>query len=41
MKVLIVDDHPIVHSGLRRLISVEPDAHIREAKTAKEALASF
>jgi two-component system, NarL family, invasion response regulator UvrY len=41
MKVLIVDDHPIVHAGLRRLISVEPEAQIREAATAKEALASF
>ena len=41
MKVLIVDDHPIVHAGLRRLIAIEPDAEIREAMTAKEALASF
>jgi two-component system, NarL family, invasion response regulator UvrY len=41
MKVLIVDDHPIVHAGLRRLIAVEPDAQIREAATAKEAMASF
>jgi two-component system, NarL family, invasion response regulator UvrY len=41
MKVLIVDDHPIVRAGLRRLISVEPGAEIREAATAKEALASF
>ena len=41
MKVLIVDDHPIVHAGLRRLIAVEPDAQIRVAATAKEALASF
>jgi len=41
MKILIVDDHPIVHGGLRRLIAVEPDAQIREATTAKEAMASF
>jgi two-component system invasion response regulator UvrY len=41
MKVLIVDDHPIVHAGLRRLIAVEQDAQIRVAATAKEALASF
>jgi two-component system invasion response regulator UvrY len=41
MKVLIVDDHPIVHAGLRRLIAVEPDAEITEAATAKEALARF
>jgi two-component system, NarL family, invasion response regulator UvrY len=41
MKVLIVDDHPIVHAGLRRLIAVEQDVQIREAATAREALASF
>ena len=41
MKVLIIDDHPIVHAGLRRLIAVELDAEIREAVTAKEALANF
>ncbi|HUB64909.1 MAG TPA: response regulator transcription factor [Methylocella sp.] len=41
MKVLIVDDHPIVHAGLRRLIAVEPNAEIREAVTAKDALACF
>jgi DNA-binding NarL/FixJ family response regulator len=28
MKVLIVDDHPIVHAGLRRLIAVEPAADL-------------
>ena len=41
MKVLIVDDHPIVRAGLRRLITVEPDVEICEAATAKEALTSF
>jgi two-component system invasion response regulator UvrY len=41
MKVLIVDDHPIVHAGLRRLIATEPGTAIREAVTAKDALASF
>jgi two-component system, NarL family, invasion response regulator UvrY len=41
MKVLIVDDHPIVRAGLRRLIGIGPGAHISEAATAKEALASF
>jgi two-component system, NarL family, invasion response regulator UvrY len=41
MKVLIVDDHPIVHAGLRRLIDIETDAEIREAATAKEALANI
>ncbi|HTV31694.1 MAG TPA: response regulator transcription factor [Methylocella sp.] len=38
MKVLIVDDHPIVHAGLRRLIAMEQEAEIREAANAKEAL---
>jgi two-component system, NarL family, invasion response regulator UvrY len=41
MKVLIVDDHPIVHAGLRRLIAVEPDTEIRGAATAKEALIRY
>ncbi len=40
-RVLIVDDHPIVRQGLRRLIEAEPDLEVcgesesaREAKTA-------
>jgi two-component system, NarL family, invasion response regulator UvrY len=41
MKFLIVDDHPIVRAGLRRLIGIEEDAQIRDAASAKEALASF
>lgn len=41
MKVLIVDDHPIVRAGLRRLIGMGPGAHISEAATANEALANF
>jgi two-component system, NarL family, invasion response regulator UvrY len=41
MKVLIVDDHPIVRAGLRRLISIEPGTHVNEASTAKEALERF
>ncbi|MCL2453312.1 MAG: response regulator transcription factor [Alphaproteobacteria bacterium] len=41
MRVLIVDDHPIVHAGLRRLIALEQEAEIREAATAKEALLCF
>jgi two-component system invasion response regulator UvrY len=36
MKVLIVDDHPIVHAGLRRLIAVEPDTEIRELASFTE-----
>jgi two-component system invasion response regulator UvrY len=41
MKVLIDDDHPIIHAGLRRLIAAETNAEICEAATAKDAWASF
>jgi len=39
MKVLIVDDHPIVRAGLRRLLAAEPEIELREAAAGKEALA--
>ena len=39
MKVLIVDDHPIVRAGLLRLMAAEPEIEVREAATGKEALA--
>jgi two-component system, NarL family, invasion response regulator UvrY len=38
MKILIVDDHPIVRAGLRRLLAAERDAEVLEAATGKEAL---
>lgn len=41
MKVLIVDDHPIVRAGLRRLLAAEPELEISEAAIAKEALNAF
>lgn len=41
MKVLIVDDHPIVRSGLRRLLGAEPQLDIAEAATGPEAIALF
>ena len=41
MKILIVDDHPIVRAGLRRLISAEPESEILEAADGKEALGAF
>jgi len=41
MKVLIVDDHPVVRSGLRRLLSGEPHLEIVEAATGHEAIAVF
>ena len=39
MKVLIVDDHAIVRSGLRRLFAALPGVRISEAATGREALA--
>jgi two-component system, NarL family, invasion response regulator UvrY len=39
MKILIVDDHPIVRTGLRRLLAAEA-AEIREAASGEEAIES-
>jgi two-component system invasion response regulator UvrY len=39
VKVLLVDDHAIVRSGLRRLFSALPGVQIGEAATGREALA--
>ena len=41
MKVLIVDDHAVVRSGLQRLFQGEPDIEPLEATDATEALAVF
>lgn len=41
MKILVVDDHPIVRSGLRRLLAGEPGFHVREAASGREALVAF
>ena len=38
MKILIVDDHPIVRAGLRRLLAAEPTIEICEAADGREAL---
>lgn len=38
MKLLIVDDHPIVRSGLHRLLALEPEMDIRDAATGHEGL---
>jgi two-component system, NarL family, invasion response regulator UvrY len=39
MRILIVDDHPIVRASLRRrLLAAETDTEIVEAATGKEAL---
>ena len=41
MKLLIVDDHPIVRAGLRRLLTVEPGIEISEAANGQEAVAVY
>lgn len=41
MKLLIVDDHPVVRSGLRRLVAVEPQTEVEEAANGREALTVF
>src|SRR5215475_4549004 len=41
MKILIVDDHPIVRAGLRRLLAPESAAEIREAADGRAALDAF
>jgi two-component system, NarL family, invasion response regulator UvrY len=41
MKILIVDDHPIIRNGLRRLLAADFAAEFREAATAREALPAF
>jgi DNA-binding NarL/FixJ family response regulator len=41
MKILIVDDHPIVRAGLRRLLASEAEIEACEAEDGKEALAVF
>lgn len=41
MKVLVVDDHPIIPAGLRRLLAAERETEICEAADGKEALRVF
>ena len=41
MQILIVDDHPVVRAGLRRLLATEPGCEIREAADGREALSLF
>jgi len=41
MRVLIIDDHPIVRAGLRRLLAEDPAADVREAANGREALNIF
>jgi DNA-binding NarL/FixJ family response regulator len=39
VKILIVDDHPIVRAGLRRLLAAEPATKVEEVASGKAALA--
>jgi DNA-binding NarL/FixJ family response regulator len=41
MKILVVDDHPIVRDGLRRLLSGEPGFVLIDAATARDGLRRF
>jgi DNA-binding NarL/FixJ family response regulator len=41
MKLLVVDDHPIVRAGLRRLLASEPQFDIAEAANGQEAISAF
>ena len=41
MKILIVDDHPIVRAGIRRLLAAEPEIEVREATNGREALSIY
>jgi DNA-binding NarL/FixJ family response regulator len=38
MRVLVVDDHAIVRSGIRRLLSERPDMEVLEAASGEDAL---
>ena len=40
VKVLVIEDHPIVRDGCRRMCSRRPDIETREASTAEEGLAA-
>jgi two-component system, NarL family, invasion response regulator UvrY len=41
MKLLIVDDHPVVRAGLRRLLAAEPGLEIVEAASGQEVIGVF
>jgi DNA-binding NarL/FixJ family response regulator len=41
VKILIIDDHPIVRAGIRRLLAAEPEIEVREATNGREALSIY
>jgi DNA-binding NarL/FixJ family response regulator len=41
VKVLIIEDHPIVRGGLQRLLAAEPEVEVREATSGKEGMSAF
>jgi two-component system, NarL family, invasion response regulator UvrY len=41
VRILIVDDHPIVRAGLRRLLAAEPQWELVEAANGQEAMLAF
>jgi len=41
MRVLIVDDHPVVVSGCKALLSAEPEAEVFDAADAEAGFAAF
>jgi len=40
MRLLVVDDHAIVRSGIRRLLSERPDIEVLEAASGEEAMSA-
>ena len=40
-RIVLVDDHPIVRAGLRRLLAAQPEAEVCEAASGREALTAF
>jgi len=40
IRILVADDHAVIHRGVRQIVSAEPDMAVQgEARTAQEALA--
>ncbi len=41
MKIFLVEDHPIVRAGLRRMLADRTDIELRETESGRDALAIF